>query len=147
MKGRGLQAAAVLLGLACLAARGVEPTEATKVTGFRVPEYDDQGTLKSQLFGEFAQIYPNGVAEINEVKMEVYRQGEVDMRVTAPHCIYDPSGGRAGSKTGVKISRENMVVTGVGFRWEAKDETFQILSQVKVILKNARKKMETEGIQ
>lgn len=133
---------AVLIAVSAVAAFAFENVGQT-VTGFRVPEYDESNNLKSQLFGDFAKVLPDGVIEITGLKIEFYQDGEVGMTVTAPNCRYDQKGGRAESESDVRIARENMVVTGVGFQWVGKDEQFKILNKAKVVLKNARTQMET----
>ena len=138
----------VVLALALLAgvpARGAEEDEEAvqTVTGFRVPEYDAQNNLKSQLFGAFAKVLPGGLIDITDLKMEFFQDGKLDMTVTAPQCTYDQDGGVAKSDAEVEIVRENMVVTGRGFSWEGKAQRFQILHEAKVVLKQARQRMET----
>lgn len=132
----------VVLALA-LSAGGAEDEEPVQtVTGFRVPEYDAQNNLKSQLFGAFAKVLPGGLIDITDLKMEFFQDGKVDMTVTAPQCTYDQDGGAAKSDTDVQIARENMVVTGKGFSWEGKTQRFKIFSQARVVLKQARERIE-----
>ena len=116
------------------------------VSGFQVPEYDDEGNLKSKLFGDFAKVLPEGVIEISQLRIEFYEKGHVNMTVTAPRCLYDQKKGSAESDADVRIAREDMVVTGKGFSWNNKDQVFQILTQAKVVVKQAREKMNT-GVQ
>ncbi len=125
------------------AVSGQQAPQAQTVTQFRVPEYDDDGNLKSQLFGEFAKILPDGVIEIMGLKIDFFQDGEVGMTVTAPQCKYNQKQAQAESDSDVRIERENMVVTGVGFAWSGKDEKFRIMDKAKVVLKNARKQMES----
>ncbi len=129
--------------LVALAARAQQKDPAQTVSGFRVPEYDDEGHLKSELFGEFARVLPDGVIEISQLKIDVYNKGQVDMTVTAPQCAYNQKEGLAKSDSDVRIARENMVVTGVGFSWNGQNERFEILNKAKVVLKDAHKQVDT----
>ena len=52
----------LLLALGAPARAADEPAQT--VAGFRVPEYDENSQLKSQLFGDFAKVLPDGVIEI-----------------------------------------------------------------------------------
>ena len=125
---------------------GVEELSTQTVKGFRVPEYDDEGKLKSQLSGDFAKYTPNGIIEVTGLKVDMYdKEGAVETTVTAPFCTYDREGGRAGSESEVRIARDNMVVTGEGFFWSAKNERIQIFRKAKVVLKDVRKGMK-EGV-
>jgi hypothetical protein len=113
------------------------------VTGFRVPDYDEENNLKSQLFGDFAKVLPDGVIEITGLKIDFYQEGEVGMTVTAPHCKYNQRRGLAESDSDVRIERENMVVTGIGFIWSGKEESFLIRQKAKVVLKDVRRHVKT----
>ena len=117
--------------------------EAQTVSGFRVPQYDDQNRLKSELFGDFAKVLPDGIIEISQLKIDFYAGDKVDMTVTSPYCTYDQKQARAESEADVRITREKMIVTGVGFTWDGRDEKFKIKKQAKVVLKEARQRLET----
>ena len=132
---------ALLLALA--APGGAKEESAQTVTGFRVPEYDENNHLKSQLFGDFAKVLPDGVIEITQLKIDFYSDGKVDMTVTSPKCTYKQKEGMAESEAEVRIARDNMVVTGRGFTWKGRDEKFQIFNEAKVVLKEARQQMGT----
>lgn len=111
------------------------------VSGFRVPEYDDQNRLKSQVFGDFAKIKEDGSIEITQLKLEFYSSGLLDLTVTSPECIYRQKEREAESKSDVRIARDNMVVTGVGFKWTGREEKFEIHNKARVVLNGLRKKM------
>ncbi len=114
------------------------------VTGFRVPEYDEENNLKTLLLGDFAKVLADGVIEITGLRIEVYQEGKVAMTVTAPHCRFHQKTGMAESDGDVRIANEEMVVTGKGFNWNNKDEVFNIRSQTKVVLRNARRAVESD---
>src|SRR5512136_2849665 len=107
--------AAALIGTVAVRAQETNEEEevlAQTVTGFRVPEYDSENKLKSQLFGDFAKILPDGVIEITQLKIDFYSDGKINMTVTAPRCTYKQKEGMAESDSDVRITREDMVVTG-----------------------------------
>ena len=131
------------VALLALAARAQTVDNAQTVSGFRVPDYDDKGNLKSELFGDYAKVLPDGVIEITQLKIDVYNKGAVDMTITAPKCAYNQKEGAAKSDSDVRISRENMVVTGTGFTWTGQNERFEILSKAKVVLKGASQQIDT----
>ena len=114
------------------------------VAGFRVPEYDENNQLKSQLFGDFAKVLPDGIIEITQLKIDFYSEGKVEMTVTAPQCTYRQKEGKAESDADVRITREDMVVTGRGFAWNGRDEKFEIFKDAKVVLKGVHKQV-SEG--
>lgn len=120
------------------------------LTGFRVPTYDEKGVMTSQMFGDFAKVLPDGMVDITSLRMEFYNGSDETNRqtamvVTAPKCFYNRSKGQAFSDEAVRISRENMVVTGTGFKWNNEDERLKILKDAKVVLKGIKRSMN-EGV-
>ena len=114
-------------------------------TGVRIPEYDEQGHLKSLMFCDLVKSLPDGNIEITGLKVEFYEGTQVTMRVMAPLCIFDRARNTAQSEgpagTSVAVGRGRMVVTGTGFLFNNKDERFKILKDVKVVLKGGRREL------
>lgn len=104
------------------------------VKGFRLPEYDEEGKLKQQLYGETATFLQDGIIHLTGLKIEVFRKGEVTARIYSPDCAYDPNRKRAASKDHIRIVTEKAVLTGDGFAWNGQNEQFQIFKNAKVIL-------------
>jgi hypothetical protein len=134
----------LVLGLALRLSAWAQEDEGQTVSGFRVPDYDEQNRLKSELFGDVAKILPDGIIEITRLKIDFYSGDKVSMTVTAPYCKYDQRNGKAESDSEVRIVREKMVVTGVGFTWNAVDQRFKLLKQAKVVLIGAKQEIEGE---
>lgn len=140
-------AGGVLLALALAGAVAAQQgSDVQQVTGFRVPSYNDDGEMTSQMFGDSARIMPDGTVEISELKMEFYTLSgtnrETAMRVTSPRCVYDRSNGTATSDAPVRIARANMVVTGIGFTWNGRDERLRIMRDSKVVLQDVKRTMK-----
>jgi hypothetical protein len=139
---------ALLLGLATGWAQTADDAQTMK--GFRVPSYDAEGNLTSQMFGDFARILPDGMVEITELRMEFYEKSSTnqatEMRVSSPRCLYHRLKGTAESDDTIRIARDNMVVTGRGYSWNNTDEVMKIRNDAKVVLKDARRQMD-EGEQ
>lgn len=133
--------AAAVLGIA-LSAAGQDEAPVQTVNGFIVPQYDEENNLKSKLFGDYAEVLPDGIIRITQLKIDFYSGTNVEMTVTAPKCQYRQKEGVAESDGDVRIAREKMVVTGVGFVWNNTEEKCRIGSNVKVVLKGARKTMD-----
>jgi hypothetical protein len=123
--------------------------EDSQIKGFRVPNYDDNSVMTSQIFGESARVLPDGNVEITDLKMEFYSyKGEeriTDMTVTSPICYFNREHGIAISDNDVRISRDDMVVTGKGFMFNNQKQELRILSQSKVVLKGAQKSGKLKG--
>lgn len=138
----------VLAGLAAAGWAMAQTNDVQTLTGFRVPTYDDQGVLTSQMFGDFAKVLPDGMVEITQLRMEFYENYAADpkaqMVVTSPKCFYNRGKGQAFSDEDVRIARDNMVVTGNGFKWNSEDERLKILKDARVVLKNATRSINEE---
>lgn len=113
------------------------------IKGFSVPEFDREGNMTSMLFGDLAEFLPGGEIKITNLKIEFYDEPEaVSMTVFAPECVYAEKKKQAESDGSVRIVRDSMIVTGVGFDWMAEKEKMVIHSEARVVLKNARNQMK-----
>ena len=124
-------AALVVLGWALAASAQLE---GQAVKGFRLPEYDADGKLKQQLYGETATFLADGIIQLTGLKIEIFNKGEVTARVYSPLCAYDPTRKRAASKDHIRIVVEKGVLTGDGFAWNGENQQFQIFKNAKVTL-------------
>ena len=122
----------LLCGLACAQEFGV----GMEISGFRVPDYDDQGNLRAQLYGGHAKVLEGGEVEITNLKIEMYRDGRVAMTVFAPRCFFNMDTRRARSEGRVLIESGVMTVEGRGFEWSAAAGRFEILNESKVLVKS-----------
>ena len=127
------------VGAAALASLGLAPgaraqLEGQNIKGFRLPEYDEDGKLKQQLYGETATFLQDGIIQLTGLKIEIFRRGEVTARIASPECAYDPNRKRAASKDHIRIVTEKAVLTGDGFAWNGENEQFQIFKNAKVTL-------------
>jgi len=104
-------------------------------SGLRIPDYDDQGQLRAQLYGEHFKVLDTGEVEITNLKIEMYKDGEVAMTVFSPHCFFDRDTHQARSDGDVLIESEMMTVIGRGFTWSAEAGRFEIMHDSKVLVK------------
>lgn len=122
---------------AVLVCRAQDMGAGTEGYGFRIPEYDDQGQLRAQLYGEYARGLDGGEVEITNLKIEMYKEGQVTMTVFSPHCFFNRDTRQAHSDGRVLIESDSMTVAGRGFTWSAKAGRFEILHDSKVLVKEA----------
>ncbi len=101
---------------------------------FKVPEFDANGVKKSEIFGERAEIPPDGKVKITGLKIFLYKDGEVDATLSASECTFDRAQKLAFSNGDVTIERGKMKVTGKGFRWSSENQHIEILNAVHVVL-------------
>ncbi len=134
---------AVMLAVAALAALGqLQP--GGRMEGFRIPDYDDDGTLRSQLFGDHAAMVSPDLIELQNVKVEFYRGGEVETRITSPHCVYHRRTGVAQSTSTVRIVRGGAVITGHHYRYDHRQQRFMILTNARVVLRDVRRSLPAD---
>ena len=78
----------VLCSSVCAQEAGDEPSPSKldeymetgmEVGGVRAPYYDEEGTLKAELFGEHAKILEGGIAEVTNIRIDVFEEGAVFM--------------------------------------------------------------------
>lgn len=105
-----------------------------EVSGFRVPEYDENGVMTSQLFGDKAEMQGGGVIKIIGVRAEFYRDGTTFMTVTSPYCFYDQSARKASSDSSVAADMEGVRLRGKGFELSADDRVVQIQHDSRVVI-------------
>ena len=102
----------------------------------RYPDYDDKGQLKFEVLGDQAQMMPDGLIRVVNLKLILYEEGKVMMEVTAPECRMDRVKRIATSTSDVCVARSEMVLTGRGyeFTWDNNKGHLEIYSQVRVVL-------------
>jgi lipopolysaccharide transport protein LptA len=106
----------------------------------RVPlELYEDGSMKVQLFAQGARVSREGVherkneTELAGVRVEFYTlDGEIDGRLFAENCIYHSAIKAVMSERFVKIEKQGLVITGTGFKWKSKTETFELMNKAKV---------------
>lgn len=135
-------AAAFLLALGATA----QLERGQTVGGFRVPEYDENGQLKSQLSGDYARVISEDDVQITNLKIELFKNGVVETRVTAPHCLYNRRTNTATSPGALRIARGNMVITGSAFAWSGTNQLFTIETNARVVLRDIRGQMKSGAL-
>jgi len=109
--------------------------DAGEITGFRVPEFDANGVLKSEIFGEKAKPLPGSeFIRITGLRILVYKNKEVESTLTADHCTISRKDRSAFSNADVKIERGNVVITGKGFRWNPESQRIEILNTFHMVM-------------
>lgn len=114
-----------------------------EVAGVRAPYYDEEGQLKAELYGEQVKIIGGGVADVTNIRIDVYEQDAVFMTVFAPRCqtrVVEQGAEKVlvvESDGDVLIEMEQMTIAGRGFRFTSTSNRFEILSEAKVLVKEA----------
>lgn len=124
----------LLLAAALPAVAQVAQDEEMEITGFRVPEYDEEGIMTSQLFGDRAVMQGGGKVKIDGVSMDFYRDGEVFMKVKSPYCFFNQKTNEARSDAPLEADMEGVRVRGRGYILKSNKRTVQIHEDSQVVI-------------
>lgn len=122
-----------------------------EVAGVRAPYYDEEGNLQAQLYGGYAKVLEGGVADVTNLRIDIFKDKKVQMSVFAPQC-FTQMAEQDGRKTlsvysdgYVLVDMEEMTISGRGFRFTSEKNQFEILNDSKVLVKeSARNSREIE---
>ncbi len=112
-----------------------------EISGFRVPEYDAQGVMTSQLFGDRAEMEGGGEVKITGLRVEFYKAGKTVVTVTSPYCFYNQKTREAHSDAPVAADMERLKMTGRGFLLQASNSTVRVFDDSRVSIKDAMKQV------
>lgn len=131
----------VLSGAVCVAQDGAEPDrepEPLPLQDVRIPltQYPD-GSVKTQLKAEGARISEDGNVEARVIRLEFLTPGGgLEAVVEAEECTFDRESEVARSGSHISIIRRNVLITGRGFEWNAKDEMVKIIKDTRVVFRH-----------
>ena len=131
---------AVRLTLILLAPVAYSQMAGLEISEFRVPEYDAQGVMTSQLFGDLAVMGSNSIVNITGLRIEFYKDSNTVMKVTSPYCFYNQKTREAQSDAPVAADMERMHVRGQGYFLKPGDNTVRILNESRVTIEGIAQK-------
>jgi lipopolysaccharide export system protein LptA len=115
-----------------------------EISGFRVPEYDAQGVMTSQLFGDRAEVEGGGEVKITGLRVEFYKEGKTVMTVTSPYCFYNQKTREARSDAPVAADMERLTMRGRGFLLKSGENTVHVFEDSKVTIRDVMKQVTGE---
>jgi len=113
------------------------PLGAGMTKGFKFKDYDPQNRLKSVLSGKEARAQGEDRILITGLHVETYREdGQVDLIVESPECVYDRKSKVASSSGSVEAHSADgrFFISGVGFEWRQTDAHLVLSNRVHTIL-------------
>lgn len=115
--------------------------ENREIDDFRIPEFDANGVLKSEIFGQKAKMLSDNMIRITGLQIIMYKKrlassttNVVDAVLSSEHCMVDQKSRDAFSNAEMKIVRDNVVITGKGFRWSAGNQRIEILNNFRMVM-------------
>lgn len=111
-------------------------SEGESIKGFRVPDYNEDGSLKSILYGSTAvKNNKTQIWNMTGVKIEMFSSNKVSAVVSSPACDFEMRKGIATSEKPIVILHDRLQVQGTGYTWDQKKENFKINSQARVMIR------------
>ena len=102
-----------------------------------------QQQMKSRLSGAEAQPLAGGLLAIKQLKLEMFKpDGEPEIIVNAPDCVYNQLDGTASSphRLEVQTGDGKIRIEGEGFLWRQNDSFLTISNQVRTVIKTGPEK-------
>ncbi len=115
-----------------------------EISAFRVPEYDAQGVMTSQLFGDRAEVGEDNVVNITGLRIEFYKGSNTMMKVSSPYCFYNQKTREAHSDAPVAADMDKLHVRGEGFSLKPGDSTVRILNSSEVTIEDMMQKVKAD---
>jgi len=115
--------------------------EDREIDDFRIPEFDANGALKSEIFGKKARMLSDNKIRVTGLQIIMYKKrfdfsttNVIDAVLSSEHCTVDQKTKDAFSNAEMKIVRDNVVITGKGFRWTADSQRIEILNNFHMVM-------------
>jgi LPS export ABC transporter protein LptC len=102
--------------------------------GVRVDiEWYESGKVRSFLVADFARITAEGEIEaLNPVVRFLLEDGTVETVLRAEQCRWDKEKGMARSDSRVRMERRDLVITGIGLVFNARNQVVRVLREARV---------------
>jgi lipopolysaccharide export system protein LptC len=112
--------------------------DAPEMTNLKLPlELHENGKVKTQVTAGTAVVSEQGEIRAKDVKIEMFDEdGKLDAVVIAESCYVDREKEFVTSDTQIEFERHDLLITGRGFEWNGKEQTFKILHKAKVVFKS-----------
>lgn len=134
-----LAIAGVILFLAAASGRA-QSNVVSHANDFTSVEYypaPNQQQMKSRLSGAEAQPLPGDLLAIKQLKLELFRpDGQPEIIVSAPQCVYNQSDGTASSpgRLEMQTGDDKIRVEGEGFLWRQNDGSLIISNRSRTVI-------------
>lgn len=116
----------------CLPAAAQKPV---LIERLRVPiEYHPNGRIRTQILAGQAIVAETGAIDAENVRIEMFTdEGALEATVDASSCHMDRDKQNITSTGNIIFKRGNIEILGVGFQWNADEESFKIHNQARVV--------------
>ncbi len=118
-----------------------QPSLVGTVKNFRVsPEFyppPHERQMKSHLEGSEAVPQPGNRVLVNNARLQTFRaDGQKELLVETPQCVYDPAARIINSPGAIRISTADgkFFLEGLGFLWQQADSSVVISNEVRTVL-------------
>lgn len=121
-----------------LAAAAVAMSEDAQMTNLRVPlGIHTNGQIKTQIMAGFANVAENGEISAKDVRIEMFTEGgELESLILAESCKVDRENEIITSTSRIDFERKELKISGRGFEWRGKEQSFKILNDARVVFRS-----------
>lgn len=122
------------------AAKAAElPEGPLPISKLRMPiEFYESGAVKSQIEADFADIPDEGEVKASNVLAQTFApDGTVRVSLALENCVVDRGSNIVSSEAGIRLDRDDLVITGRGFEWRMDDEVVEIKNEAKVVMRHS----------
>lgn len=106
------------------------------IKNFKRPIRDSKGNLRLQIIGEEAMVIRQNRIKVSGLKIEFYKDKEVDMEITSDESDWWPVEKRLTTSKGIHIKHPTLQVTSNSMEWDMDAESGVFKDNVKVLIKN-----------
>jgi len=103
-----------------------------EVSGFTFVIPGKDGQKQSMVLGDTANLLPNGMIEVINAKVQVFRKGESDIFITSPKGYFNKMTREVSSDEKVQIQSQEMLIRGQGLFWDPKTNKASIHKKANV---------------
>lgn len=113
---------------------------------FRLPDMDETGRVRGEIFGDSARVPEEGVIDITNMRLFIYGDnGTVELRISSPHCAYNRERNLAGSKSSVLIENKDFILSGEGYLCHMRRHRLEIMNKARLVLRSIYDATNTPG--
>jgi hypothetical protein len=95
------------------------------------------GQVKTKVMASSANISERGEISAKGVKIEMYTEvGVLESVILVDSCYVDRENEIMKSDAKIDFERADLKISGIGFEWRGKDQSFKILKKAKVVFRS-----------
>ncbi|MFQ3670507.1 MAG: hypothetical protein SNJ84_03520 [Verrucomicrobiia bacterium] len=108
------------------------------IRGFELPKRNAEGEMQFKITGDKAVIMTPNRTELHDLKIDIYKEGKVNLTVRSPRSDYWRMENRLTTEHGVEIVWPGLTVTAKAMEWDLNQTKGVLRQEVRVVIDNLR---------